>query len=263
MRSKLRLRQTVVDGHKIYLDDQDSLSLSLEPDYEGFENALLVILGENAKYVLDIGANIGYNSLRFARLVGEQGKVYAFEPESSNVILLKKNISANGYKNVVIIPKAVANEKGRLNLFVSDVNRGDHRLYPAEETRTKQVVEVVTVDEELRDLSRVDLIKMDIQGSEGMAFGGMNALLNRSDRVVLATEFWPYGLLQAKSSAEHYFNKLLEANFTLFHIDEVHHKLTPAKLDNLLAEHSVERGSHTNLLGIKGPVPERISKMLG
>ena len=59
--------------------------------------------------VLDLGANIGYFTLLFAKLVGNNGIVFAFEPEPQNIALLTKNIKINNYKNVTLVPKAVSN----------------------------------------------------------------------------------------------------------------------------------------------------------
>ncbi len=55
--------------------------------------------------------------LIFAKLVGENGKVYTFEPDPTNFALLKKNVEINGYENVVLVQKAVSNKNGKLKLF--------------------------------------------------------------------------------------------------------------------------------------------------
>ncbi len=60
--------------------------------------------------VLDLGANIGYFTLLFARQVGDSGHVYAFEPGPLSFLLLKKNIAANAYRNITPINKAVSDK---------------------------------------------------------------------------------------------------------------------------------------------------------
>src|SRR3989344_9219581 len=96
---------TVIDGHTVYVDPVDSLRLTTRGYYEPYLTRVFDQHIKKGDTVLDIGANIGYHTLHFARLVGETGKVYAFEPHPSNFALLKKNIEANGYKNVVLVQK--------------------------------------------------------------------------------------------------------------------------------------------------------------
>lgn len=50
--------------------------------------------------VYDVGANIGYFSLEFARLIGKTGKVFCFEPHPEIFSVLTKNINRNGYRNI-------------------------------------------------------------------------------------------------------------------------------------------------------------------
>jgi hypothetical protein len=56
----------------------------------------------------DIGANVGFFSIMAARIVGEKGKVYAFEPVMENLISFQKNVELNKFGNVEIITKAVS-----------------------------------------------------------------------------------------------------------------------------------------------------------
>ena len=62
-------------------------------------------------FVIDLGANIGYYTCILAKLVGKDGKVFAFEPDPRNLKLLEKNIKVNEYNNVVIVDKAVSDVK--------------------------------------------------------------------------------------------------------------------------------------------------------
>ena len=77
--------------------------------------------------VVDIGANMGYFTLLASRLVGREGKIYAFEPEPVNYGLLVKNIGINGYKNIVPVQKAVSDRTGTTRLFINKVIPGQLR----------------------------------------------------------------------------------------------------------------------------------------
>src|SRR5262249_29206299 len=164
---RVKSRSARVNGHLMHLDARDSLDLSLNGVYEPFETELIQSLIHEGDTVLDIGANIGYYTLIFARRVGTAGRVFAFEPDPENFALLKSNVEANGYKNVVLVNAALSNQSGTLRLYLCDENRGDHRIYPSGDGRRAIEIPALTGDEYLKDVSDVRFIKMDVQGAEG------------------------------------------------------------------------------------------------
>jgi len=124
----LRSRSRVF-GHEMFLDPTDSIvspTLLRDGYFEPYETTLIESEIRPGDVVLDIGANIGYYTLIFARLVGERGRVYAFEPDPTNFRLLKKNVRANGYQNVIFVKKAVADSSGSMPLYLCPDNKGDH-----------------------------------------------------------------------------------------------------------------------------------------
>src|SRR5207237_678248 len=156
------------------------------------------------------GANIGYYTLVFAELVGDSGRVFAFEPEPANFALLSENTGLNGRANVTLVNAAVADAGGRLPLYLAGENKGDHRLFDSPgESRDSVAVEVVQLDEYLADHPReIDFVKIDIQGSEGGALEGMASLLERSRDVELLVEFWPDGLRTFGTDPEEFLESL-------------------------------------------------------
>jgi ubiquinone/menaquinone biosynthesis C-methylase UbiE len=69
----------IVNGFDIFIDEKDSLGLSTNNKFEPFETKIVNKLIHEGDVVLDIGANVGYYSLLFSKLVGNRGKVYAFD----------------------------------------------------------------------------------------------------------------------------------------------------------------------------------------
>src|SRR5579859_1173929 len=70
--------------------------------------------------VLDVGANIGYFSLLAARLMGETGAVWAFEPVPHVVEILRQNVCANGYeRRIHVVPQAIDRTSGTASLHVN------------------------------------------------------------------------------------------------------------------------------------------------
>lgn len=94
-----------VQGSKMWVDAEDyaiSYYLITRGIYEPRETNLFKKIVRHGMTVIDLGANIGYYTLIASKLVGESGKVYAFEPEPDNFNILVKNININNLKNVVV-----------------------------------------------------------------------------------------------------------------------------------------------------------------
>jgi FkbM family methyltransferase len=159
------------------------------------------VVGQYEKYyelkkgdiVVDAGAHVGTFSVKAAKLVGDEGKVIAIEPELNNLRLLRKNVEANELRNVAIVPKGVCSGRGKLRLNVS-WNQTGHSFYQddcygTKDTNDFEEVEIDSIDHILTELGikRADFIKMDIEGAEIEALKGMNETLKDND-VKLAIE---------------------------------------------------------------------------
>src|SRR3989344_6832323 len=111
-----------VFGKKLFIhlkNDPLSTSLYYYGEYEPFETNLFQQLIKTGDCVLDIGAHIGYYTLLASGLVGKKGKVFSFEPDPNNLVLLRKNVMVNELSNVVIVNKAVSNVNKRINFYCS------------------------------------------------------------------------------------------------------------------------------------------------
>ena len=177
--------------------------------------AMRPLLGPGTVMV-DIGANVGYHTLMAASLVGRAGKVIAFEPASDNCVLLTRSLVANGFDNVVVHTLAVADVAGLVG-FVMDESNGC--INPGDPFASAMQVRAVVLDAFLADERRIDVIKMDIEGSEGRALRGMHGLLHRC-RPVLFTEFFPSALpWRSAMGAEEYLDELRALGYSLAVID--------------------------------------------
>lgn len=183
------------------------------------EVSLLGHLCREGMSILDIGANVGFHTLLFARAVGAGGHVWAFEPDPNNFTTLRGNMDLNPYGNVTAVPAAVGAFTGMASLYRSSFHC-DHRTYRTQEGRPGISVEMVSVDEFLPPGQRIDLVKMDIQGAEGMALQGMRKTIASNPGLLLLMEFWPEGLLETGFSPETVLSDLQDLGFFLYRIDE-------------------------------------------
>ncbi len=240
-----------INGYKMYINPHDmvvSKKLVFDNAWEPFETEIFMREIKPGDVVLDIGANIGYYTLLAAKLVGPTGRVYAFEPEPVNFELLKKNVQANGFTNVILEQKAVSNQTGRLKLYVSDQNKGDHQIYASGESRSFVEIEAVRLDDYFRDYTAaIHVVKMDIQGAEGFALEGMEKLLNKFPKLKLLTEFCPERLKACGIDPREYLDRLKACGFHLQKIDDHRGRVEAASAENLLQMSAPE----TNLLCTK------------
>lgn len=127
--------------------------------------------------VIDVGANVGFFSLRFARWVGERGEVIAIEPEVRNYDSL---ISALGRANVLnrvhALKAVAAAAPGTMFLEINPLHPADHKL--SRDGRGLPV-SAVTLDELVQDKRhlRPALVKIDVQGAEMLVLEGASGIL--------------------------------------------------------------------------------------
>lgn len=225
-----------VQGSKMHVDSRDTgvapflLEWGL---YEKYETELFKKLIKKGMVVADIGANIGYYTLLAARLVGEEGKVFAFEPEPHNYSLLCKNIEVNRYRNVIPIRKAVFSKSGRMKLFLDKSNLGGHSLSEANVDKGASItIEITRLDDYFKNTDyKIDLIKVDVQGTEMEVLEGMANTINQNENAKIITEFWPLGLQNSGSSPTGFLNKLIEHGFALYQIGQY---VEPTDVNHLL-----------------------------
>lgn len=185
---------------------------------DAFEIDLLKKYIQKNDVVLDIGANIGFYATILSDIVSEKGVVHCFEPDVQNFGHLKK--ATTGFKNIQLNNKAVGPKTEKLKIYTSKNLNVDHRTYKPEEYDKEIEIDAVSIDDYLNNDSKVDFIKMDIQGFEMQAVQGMRLILEKNKDIKLISEFWPYGLRKAGSSVIEYFNFLIAKGFTCYLLEE-------------------------------------------
>jgi FkbM family methyltransferase len=142
---------------------------------------------------LDVGANVGYFSL-YAAINDPTARVFAFEPVKELFEKLEKNISINHLENIQPIRAAVGERNEEKEMFLSgDDNKGMSSFRKPENFSGKtEKVKVMSIDDWLvvSGIGRIDVIKMDIEGSELAALKGMKKTL-QSIRPLLIVEINP------------------------------------------------------------------------
>ena len=173
-----------MDGRKLYFNWLDNKSRYIFEDYklkdmwEPETTKIVKGIIKPGDVCLDIGASIGYFTLLCASL---GGTVYAFEPMSRGYKYLVKNIKVNGYKKRAKAFQLGAWDKSE----IVGMPRCDDKPIP---------VQCVSVSEHLEKLgvTKVDFIKIDIDGSEPWAFKGLIPLFEKNPQMKMVCEYYPH-----------------------------------------------------------------------
>lgn len=190
----LRIMRGSMAGVRINLGG--SFLRYLTGDAEPEVQQALAELIEPGQTVYDVGANIGFFTILCSRLVGPQGKVYAFEPVPENVVTLCHNIALNKLTNVIVVEQALSASTGTAEMFVSPWSAFHSLNVDGASKRENHgpdggqiTVATVALDEFVQGdgISAPDLIKLDVEGAELLVVEGMRETL-RSVQPLLLVE---------------------------------------------------------------------------
>jgi FkbM family methyltransferase len=218
---KKSYRQVNREGVNYFLDISDTVDWYI---YFGFKEASrerLFSLIKKSATVIDIGANVGNVTLGFSKLIGETGKVYSFEPDPLNFSRFKKNIELNHFKNIEALNFGLGNKNGSFSIVVHDeLNRGMNRLVENASENTV-LCEVLVLDDFIskNGITKVDLIKIDVEGFEKKVLEGAYQLL-KSQKPVLFIELDDNNLKDQGSSAKDLINYLEEFKYRIVHSEK-------------------------------------------
>ena len=198
------------DGGYIYLETNDYLYIPPISKTNIFWRLIEPYIPEQVipkfckpgNIVMDIGANIGEWTIYMAKMVGEFGRVYSFEPHSIINQALKKTVLVNNFPQVSISENALSNQMGESNLIIP---YDSHQMMIAGESRigleneswniktdvasTKTVkVKTTTLDyfSSKNNIKQLDFVKIDVEGNEHLILeGGQDTFRNHKPTLIL------------------------------------------------------------------------------
>ena len=156
------------------------------------EQAVMRRVVKKGDVVYDIGANIGLHTVLLSRLVGAEGRVFAFEPNSELLTNLGRTVEA--LDNVTLYPYGLSNQSTQRELFIpldhTMASLADWTKGRVEDDARKTVCELRRMDDlvESQTLLRPHFIKCDVEGAELMVFEGGANTLNRTDAPIILFE---------------------------------------------------------------------------
>lgn len=210
------------EGFRLFVNPTDYAvghTVARTGSYEPEVSATLRTLLRKGMTFVDVGANIGWFSLLGASLVGPTGKVVAIEPNPANVALLHESAQDNGFDYIDVLAVAVGDHPGAVALETDGSNGRIVQVDepPAEPVTASFVVAAYPLDTLLSQVgvSRVDVMKIDIEGAEPLALRGATEMM-AVNRPVLISEFYPLALSSSPwGGAEGYLKMLRSLGYDL------------------------------------------------
>ena len=146
--------------------------------------------------ILDVGAHIGLATIYFKWLY-PGARVWAFEPNPELFALLERNVRQNDLSGVELINAAVGRERGEVKFYVDATpwqwwSVGSLRpgAWNGQQKDQKEIiVKSVKLIDFVQNLSRVDLLKLDVEGAETQIIMSLGTQLAKVQHLIF--EFHP------------------------------------------------------------------------
>lgn len=145
--------------------------------------------------VIELGAYLGFYTIKLAEMVGKSGKVIAVEASKDNFNILKKNIEKNNLDNVILINKVIWDSITKKRLYINyrkDKKQGNDlfKLNVNEQNGWK-LIETITIDEILKKykINKVELMIIEVNGAEVNALKGTKCSLDKIKNVQVAAPY--------------------------------------------------------------------------
>lgn len=195
---------------------------------------------------IDVGANIGHHTIVMSQSVGNNGKVYAYEPIPKIKEQLEKSLLLNEIKNVETLQIALSDKESAMELNICDSNIGSSSLVNKTNDSEKITIQTKTLDS--YNYSKVDFIKIDVEGFEyNVLLGGEKTIEKYKPTIII--EYSPaYYQKSNPSHSKEILSFFKEHNYTIFDLEDNKKEIT--NIDSFIKEFAEGLRSQTNLLVI-------------
>jgi FkbM family methyltransferase len=180
-------------GHLFYVNTDDRQIVPwiiAGGTWENFVDEIIWEYVQPGMTVIDVGANLGYYTIKMAIKVGPTGRVFSFEPNPQVLPFLTQNIAINGFDGrCTVFPIGVGDRLGQSELVVNPGCLGGAQMKELSGGGGDcHRIQLDTLDSRLSQVERISFLKIDAEGYEPLILKGARQILNRSPECAAVLE---------------------------------------------------------------------------
>lgn len=187
-------------------------------------------------HVIDVGAHIGLMAVPLGRRVGADGSVLALEPSPLTADCLRRTLRLNGLSDrVQVVEKAASGVTGPVVFHVGH-NTSLNSLLDDDPAARAVELDGVRLDDLVPPGTRVDVVKIDVEGAELQVLAGMGRVIADNPDLVVVVEFAMSHLVRTATSAATWIGRFAAAGLgVVLAVDETDGRCTPVSVETLAA----------------------------
>jgi FkbM family methyltransferase len=174
-------------------------------------------------FVIDVGANIGYFTLVASRIVGDNGRVYSFEPVETNYKRLLRNLNLNNVRNVKAFNIGLSDRNETLSMIVPEDDPAESSIsskswselrWGLKRKNGKINAKFQTFDDfsKMKNIDKILVVKIDVEGAELKVLKGMRNFL-KINGLIMFVEILPLLIEQNGGSIAELIEVLVDSGF--------------------------------------------------
>ncbi|MDQ5957612.1 MAG: hypothetical protein QG614_587 [Patescibacteria group bacterium] len=207
--------QILIDPENGTVDNEIFLAGVYEPH---FLSVIKEHLKEGGTYV-DIGSNIGQHALFSSVVVGNTGKVIAFEPVKRIYEQFLKSVDINNFKNIILYNNGCGERVENLPIYSSNENAGASSVLSSDNKQKIGDIDIIVPDDILIKEDKISLIKIDVEGFELEVLQGLKNTISKFKPIIFI-EYSPYYYrMKDANKGKEIIQFLKSFNYNIFDIE--------------------------------------------
>ena len=216
-------------GDLLWLNNTGYIDLQIIQygEFEQMSTAVINRLVKPGAIVLDVGANIGYYTVMMSKLVGNKGKIFAFEPTKHFLETLRRNLAVHHVKNVEVLNFGLSNLDREMTIDIGPSSATLHSPLGFDKVISNETIRLFTLVDFVREhgITRIDFIKIDIDGHEPLFFDGAWPVLDLMSPIMIC-EVSHLHYLQAGYTAWDFYATVKEHDYLIYDEDTLEQIMT-------------------------------------